>query len=291
MSTQKTAYLRVLNGPIRGGVFVLANLSLYELGRGEGCHVKLPDNRCSLSHARIGITQGSWTFYNLSESGSAINDIRVDQRHLEGGEILRIGETELHFSFDPPAKNADSGIVQASLDSPREMSSAPAESAPSDFEVPSMPAAAHSQPLTNTPMPTTPAAGLDQPLAPPSSEPALAALDQPLAAGPLFTLRVIEGSDADIGREYQVYEGRACVIGRSLSANFVLMDAKISRHHCELKIERGAIVVTDLNSANGTVVNGERIGRGVMNPGDYLRLGFTVIGCEPVSQPTFESPV
>jgi len=62
-------------------------------------------------------------------------------------------------------------------------------------------------------------------------------------------------------------------IGRLEDNAFQIAEPSVSSHHCEL-IQRGSdIVVKDLNSTNGTFVNGEKITESALKPGQILRLG------------------
>src|SRR5205807_6440383 len=62
-------------------------------------------------------------------------------------------------------------------------------------------------------------------------------------------------------------------IGRFEDNAFQIAEPSVSSHHCEL-IQRGSdIVVKDLNSTNGTFVNGEKITEAALKPGQILRLG------------------
>lgn len=60
------------------------------------------------------------------------------------------------------------------------------------------------------------------------------------------------------------------VVGRCESCDIVLRFANVSTHHCELILENGFWLVQDLNSRNGTKVNGNRITRKRLKPGDLL---------------------
>lgn len=74
--------------------------------------------------------------------------------------------------------------------------------------------------------------------------------------------------------------GSVRTIGRTTRADFIIDAALVSRLHCRLTAERSnQLVVEDLGSTNGTLVNGQRIGRQVLRPGDVLTVGrvaFTV---------------
>ena len=48
-------------------------------------------------------------------------------------------------------------------------------------------------------------------------------------------------------------------VGRATDCDLQLVEGHVSRHHAVLKIERGAVWLEDLSSANGTFVNGDRV--------------------------------
>jgi len=66
-------------------------------------------------------------------------------------------------------------------------------------------------------------------------------------------------------------------IGRDPGCNIVLAhDDRVSRQHAQLQVGGGQVVVTDLNSRNGTFVNGARLaGPHPLGPGDVLTVGGT----------------
>lgn len=63
------------------------------------------------------------------------------------------------------------------------------------------------------------------------------------------------------------------VVGRHSQADIRLTLPDVSRRHCRLLFEAGQWRVVDLNSANGTFVNGERISQANLYDGDRLQLG------------------
>ncbi len=65
------------------------------------------------------------------------------------------------------------------------------------------------------------------------------------------------------------------IVGRRRGANLRIASAEVSRRHCVLRIEEeGYLTVEDLDSANGTFLNGAAItGREVVRPGDRLKIG------------------
>jgi len=71
------------------------------------------------------------------------------------------------------------------------------------------------------------------------------------------------------------------VIGRAQECELSFSYDRLSRRHAELKLVNGALHVKDLDSSNGTFVNGKRVDTVRLQPGDTLsfdKLSFTVVG-------------
>jgi pSer/pThr/pTyr-binding forkhead associated (FHA) protein len=60
------------------------------------------------------------------------------------------------------------------------------------------------------------------------------------------------------------------VVGRELACDISLDSSRVSRRHCCLAFGNGEVLVRDLGSANGTWINGRRIEKGRLRPGDVL---------------------
>ena len=63
------------------------------------------------------------------------------------------------------------------------------------------------------------------------------------------------------------------LIGRHPSSDVVLSNRSVSRRHARLVFRDDKWIVQDLRSTNGTTVNGTRVGRCELRPGDHLLLG------------------
>jgi len=63
------------------------------------------------------------------------------------------------------------------------------------------------------------------------------------------------------------------VLGRDESSDLVIESTEISRRHCLLDIQPRGLYVKDLNSTNGTFINGILMNDGYLNAGDRLELG------------------
>jgi pSer/pThr/pTyr-binding forkhead associated (FHA) protein len=83
-------------------------------------------------------------------------------------------------------------------------------------------------------------------------------------------LVVSEGPDA--GREWRLTE--TLVVGRAGDADVVLADPTVSRHHASLSAQGETAIVEDLQSSNGTFVNGEQVGQPRrVGAGDVIGVG------------------
>ena len=69
----------------------------------------------------------------------------------------------------------------------------------------------------------------------------------------------------------------ALVIGRDERCDIALRETTVSRRHARLLFRDGSWIIQDLDSTNGTAVNGRHVGRSQLRPGDQLRLGLQTL--------------
>ena len=75
-------------------------------------------------------------------------------------------------------------------------------------------------------------------------------------------------------RTFRVLNGGIRTIGRSTGADFIVDAALVSRVHCRVSaLPTGELEVRDLDSTNGTYVNGARVETARLASGDKLRVG------------------
>lgn len=75
------------------------------------------------------------------------------------------------------------------------------------------------------------------------------------------------------GRSHELKVDKT-TIGRVDDNTFPIAESSVSSHHCEILLRGADIVVHDLNSTNGTFINGDQItGEAVLKPGQILKLG------------------
>jgi hypothetical protein len=90
---------------------------------------------------------------------------------------------------------------------------------------------------------------------------------------------VVVTTGPEAGRRVEL--GHEVAIGRQ-DTDLVVEDPEVSRRHAVLRRSGGSVVVEDLDSTNGTFVNGERIRTPVrVGPGDQVRVGRTTLEIEP----------
>lgn len=106
----------------------------------------------------------------------------------------------------------------------------------------------------------------------------------PSAARPktlAVTLAVREGAGTMAPREVRavIAEGEPVVIGRSSGAAVAVSDPEVSRRHARLDLAGGVLYLADLNSRNGTFLNGKALaGDGIeLRVGDDVDVGNTRI--------------
>ena len=88
-----------------------------------------------------------------------------------------------------------------------------------------------------------------------------------------ITLRVLDG--ADRGRVYQNLP-LPITIGREEGNAIQLNDERVSRYHIKIQEDHTRLVITDLESTNGTKVNGKRIRTAELAHGDEIQIGRTL---------------
>ncbi len=67
--------------------------------------------------------------------------------------------------------------------------------------------------------------------------------------------------------------GDPLLVGREAGCAFVIPDPTVSRRHARLWVEDGQLLIEDVGSSGGTYLNGRRILRDVLQPGDTVRFG------------------
>src|SRR5438552_18373884 len=236
-----------------GREYVIPGPSLV-FGREAGCDVVVAGKDVSRRHAEIVQSPKGYLLVDSRTNGSFGNEERVQgQRILARADVVRIGEENFRFYADlAPASPPAPGPPSSSGPQP-----GPATNAPQ--------AASPHPPSSNPPLP----AGAR------SSGPA----GRPSQAGPLANLLVKGG--ALKGQRFQI-RTPVVNIGRADYNDIVLPDGSVSSAHAKLQRREGIWVLVDLESTNGTFVDGERVqGDMAIAPGATVRFGDAQLAFEP----------
>ena len=239
-----------------GREYTIVSASLV-LGREAGCDVVVPGKDVSRRHAEIVASPKGYLLVDSSTNGVFINDERVQgQRLLARGDVIRIGEENFRFYSDQAAPAP---------------APAPAASAPAAPQAPPAPPPAAAARLQNTSfgMPATP-----RPTAPAPSPAAAGA-----GGGPLANFLVRSGL---LKGQRLVVKTPVANIGRADYNDLVVPDESVSTSHAKLQRREGIWVLVDLESTNGTFVDGERIAADTpIAPGTMVRFGDVQLVFEP----------
>ena len=88
----------------------------------------------------------------------------------------------------------------------------------------------------------------------------------------MWILRTVDEGEPE--KTFRILPGGVRTVGRATGADFIVDAPLISRVHCRLTaLADGGLEVRDLDSTNGTFINGERIQTGRLASGDRLGVG------------------
>jgi pSer/pThr/pTyr-binding forkhead associated (FHA) protein len=91
---------------------------------------------------------------------------------------------------------------------------------------------------------------------------------------PVVTFQILEGIDK--GRTYRDLP-TPVTIGREEGNSLRLNDERVSRFHAKVQFDNGEIILTDLESTNGTRVNGNMVQIRRLRPGDRIGVGRSLL--------------
>jgi hypothetical protein len=115
----------------------------------------------------------------------------------------------------------------------------------------------------------------------PATEPAGFEDDEPAGRRRPYSGRLVteRGGGLEGGEAFGI--GPGLVIGRALACDVTIEDSYASGRHARLYDRDGRVYLEDLNSTNGTYVNGARVSaQHLLHPGDVIRIGDTELRFE-----------
>jgi pSer/pThr/pTyr-binding forkhead associated (FHA) protein len=302
MDTAKPAGLRAATAGTGGRLVSLTDGREYSIGGGSvligrdaGCDVVVMSKSVSRRHAEVMASPRGYVLIDSSTNGSFVNGNRVQgQQVLARGDVIRCGDYEFRFNAD----------VAVAPDMAPPLSAEPAAPAPPPGATPP-PGAEHRLSHTLHGMPAVPKpAGMPRgrparpfvprepappppeaaapPPTPPTPEPPLepkapapqprVAKEQPVAGMTVLANLVVRSG----GLKGQRFPIKVPIVnvGRAEYNDIVLPDDSVSTTHAKLQRREGIWVLVDLESTNGTMVDGERVsGEVPLAPGALIRFG------------------
>ena|SRR6266704_2105716 len=96
--------------------------------------------------------------------------------------------------------------------------------------------------------------------------------------------RLVLLSEGLTGRSFELKVEKTTV-GRVDDNAFQIPETSVSSHHAEILLRGNDVVIKDLNSTNGTFINGEKVAEAVLKPGQILRLGMIEMRLESGDSP------
>ena len=233
-----------------GREYAIAGASLV-FGRDATCDVVVSGKDVSRRHAEIVQTPKGYLVVDSSTNGTFVNEVRVEgQRLLARADVIRIGDENFRFYADAASQaNPNPG---------------PAASPP-----PAVPPTNPSPPAV-PPTPAVPPAGAGE------------RLKQTMHGAPAAVLANFLVRSGSLKGQRLVVRTPVANIGRADYNDLMIPDESVSTSHAKLQRREGVWVLVDLDSTNGTFVDGERVkGELPISPGVTVRFGDISLVFEP----------
>ena len=284
------AHLIAEEGPYIGLILDLEEGNDWIIGRDpDRSDFVIEDSTVSRKHVKLTKTPEGIFLKNLSRTNPALlNGAEFEESQLlNEGDKVQVGNTVFFFSNDPipetegpvqkkkPKKNKGAyDDIFGGEESPEELPPMPPE--PEELE----PSPERQEPTAYD--------TIFEDVNEPEEAPFSLTPESPLV------LKVIAGPNA--GAEIAIEKGRVYTIGKDAnSSDIIFQDLSVSRNHARLEVGHdGQIEIEDLDSKNGTTVNGHLITeRQYITPEDLIALGTTVfmIIDRDEAQDTIYSPI
>lgn len=256
-------YLEVVDGPMTGRRKVIRPSSVLTVGRTENADFAIPgDERMSSMHLRFECSHDSCCVHDLNSSnGTWVNDQPINERSLADGDRITAGQTTFRIHIESVTKSISSKPDRNTDTSEETVSSA-----------------SSSGQLAQTPLLPQGKTGT--------------VVDDEKWLGAI--LEINSGNHS--GRKIWVRKTQLIRIGRADTTDQAINDdSQLSSAHFSIEFEQASWQIRDLNSTNGTYVNGQRVTIAVLNDGDCILAGATTfvarIGGDDLQGTTSSTPL
>jgi len=254
--------LEIVSGPHSGRKLVIRSGYVVQVGRTEWADFALPhDSQLSAVHFAIECGQNECRIRDLqSSNGTRVNRQVASEAVLRDRDEIDAGQT----CFVVHVEDA----VMAPSPAPAAVAAAAPQS--------ERPAQSQQRPSPREPRPGLQSLDATARLPEPSPRPAARALNrEPGGGGGVrLVLEAVEGPSRL--KRVSLLPGQVIQVGRTERADLVFpLDPHMSSLHFALANENGVCRLRDLNSTNGTLVNGDRVSEAVLADRDKIQAGQT----------------
>ncbi|MGH9173849.1 MAG: FHA domain-containing protein, partial [Vicinamibacterales bacterium] len=97
--------------------------------------------------------------------------------------------------------------------------------------------------------------------------------------------KLLRFTSGDNAGETVIIRRGTIAIGRALDNDVIIDSAEVSRHHARIEVRNGVYQIVDLDSTNGTTVNGAPANHTGLNHGDVISLGTIAMEFLPYTGP------
>jgi len=195
-----------------------------EIGRDPHCDLVIASSAVSRWHAQVAPALLGYAVSDSSANGVFVNGVKVEESvTLARGDVIRVGPEEFRFDADVASYEPSADLLAGGAPPAAPAAPAPPDGKPSEVR----------------------ARTAEIPSLPPAAAPVLATLE-------ILTRGVQAGVTHDVTRQLSH-------VGRGGHNDVVLDDRSVSGTHAKLQWRDGAWYVVDMDSTNGTYVDGERV--------------------------------
>ncbi len=236
------------------------------LGRGEDCGIRLNDRAISRHHAVVRRSGESIEIQKKSTFGSLkVNGIECDHRVLKSGDQIHLGPYMVELSFskatlDPPAPTSAELPVSEELIAPTQIEAQFSPSLdPVEVVPPQLDMQMDSDQAVDFNLTDSPAELEDRTKITPSAQ---------VVARLIFKAGESNHEELAVDRD-------EITIGRSQECDVVISDKKASRKNTMIRRVGSRYTLIDLDSVNGTILNGVTITTAELGGDDRIQIGDT----------------
>jgi len=244
------------------------------IGRAEGNDLLLTEGGVSRKHASLRVEGGALTIEDLgSANGTQVDGVRIEgPTPLRPSSQIRLGDYTLSLKAAPARSSGARQAAAKPGSGPRPAAGGPPRST-KVLSSAKRPGAAGAAKASGAPPPTGLAKRQATALAAPPDGPLLRGLTGPW----LNQLFPLTGT---------------VVVGRTPPAGVVIDDDSVSRRHAELEVTPDGVVLRDLGSANGTLLNGGGVVEEILlQSGDVLQVGVIELAFEDGAEASVSAPL